>query len=61
MYQPVYKYFKTVANNSKVTTWESKRLYDDSIETLSTSNNSLGIDCINNTKLRKKIDGNCLK
>lgn len=51
MYQPVYKYFKTVANNSKVTTWESKRLYDDSIETLSTSDNSLGIDCINNTKL----------
>ena len=41
MFQPVYRYFKTIAKTSKVTAWKSKGLPDERIKPLTTSDNSL--------------------
>ena len=50
VFQPVSRYFKTVADTNKVTTWKSKGLSDEGIKSLWTSNNSLdpGINYFDN-------------
>ena len=57
------RYFKTVANTSKVTLWNSKGLPDKSIKTPSTSDNSFSafINYFDNTRIREKFDGSFLK
>ena len=63
MFQPLSRYFKAVANSSKVTAWKPKGLSDESIKPPSTSNNSLNpvINYFHNARTRVKFDGNCLK
>ena len=64
VFQPVSRYFKTVANTSKVTAWKSKGLSDESIKSQWTSDNSLNpgiIFFLNNFRMQVKFDGNCLK
>ena len=43
--------------------WKSKELYDEGIKPPSTSGNSLNprTDYFDNSRLRVKFDGNCLK
>ena len=43
--------------------WKSKELSDEGIKSPSTSGNSLNprTDCFDNSRLRVKFDGNCLK
>ena len=62
VFQPVYRYFKTVANTNKVTAWLSKSLSDENIKPPHASNNStvLALNYIN-TKLQVKFDRICLK
>ena len=62
VFQPMYKYFKTIINVDNVSEWKSKRLSCESIKTRSTSNNSLN-PLLNyvNTKIRTKFSGSCLK
>ena len=42
VFQPIYKYFKMVANTNtcQVTSWKSKGMFDESIKSLSTSDKS---------------------
>ena len=49
MFQPVSKYFKTVANTNKVTTIKSKGLSDKVL------------NLIVHAKIQAKFDGSCLK
>ena len=41
IFQPVYKYFKFIANTNYTSSWKSKGLSDESIKPFLTSNNSL--------------------
>ena len=41
MFQPIYRYFKTIANTRYILKWKSKGLYDESIKPATTSDNSL--------------------
>ena len=41
VFQPMYRYFKVVANAKYISEWNSKGLSDDSIKLPSTSDNSL--------------------
>ena len=43
VFQPVSRYFKTVANNSKVAAWKSKRLSDENYKPPSASDNSFNL------------------
>ena len=62
VFQPIYRYFKLIANIKYISEWKSKGLSDGSIKTASTSGNSLSplIDYIDN-KIRLKFNGDCLK
>ena len=40
-FQPVYRYFKNVANSERVLAWKSKGLPDESVKPRATSDNSL--------------------
>ena len=61
-FQPIYKYFKNIANSNHILDWTSKGFRDESIKPPAASNNSLvpGVTHIS-TKLRIKFDGSCLK
>ena len=62
VFQPVYKYFKTINSTDNISGWKSKGLSNESIKTLSTSNNFLN-SLLNyvGTKTRVKFSGSCLK
>ena len=62
MFQPVYRYFKFIANTNFISEWISKGLSSESIKPATTSNNNLA-HTINNydTKTRKKFTGSCLE
>ena len=52
MFQPVFRYFKAIANTSKSTAWKSKGLSVEVIKPPSTSDNSLnpGINYFDNAE-----------
>ena len=56
----MYKYFKKIGNTDHISAWKSKRLSDESIKALSTSDNSLS-PSLNHigTKTRGKFSGSC--
>ena len=62
VFQPIYRYFKFIANTSFISEWISKGLSSGSIKPPTTSNNSLA-PAINNygTKVRVKYTGRCLQ
>ena len=62
VFQPMYRYFKVIANTKYISEWKSKGLSDESIKPPSTFDNSLSqlIHYICN-KIRLKFDRNCLK
>ena len=62
VFQPMYKYFKTINSIDKISEWKSKRLSNDSIKTLSKSNKFFNplLDYVS-TKIRAKFSGSCLK
>ena len=62
VFQPVYSYFKFVANTSFISEWISKGLSSKSIKPPTTSNNNLA-PAVNNygTKTRIKFTGSCLQ
>ena len=41
IFQPVYRYFKTVTNTNYISSWKSKGLSAESIKTPTASDNSL--------------------
>ena len=62
VFQPVYRYFKTVTNTNYISSWKSKGLSAESIKPPATSDNSLN-PIINyyNYNIRLKFTGSCLK
>ena len=62
VFQPIIKYFKTIANTDYISPWESKRLSAESIKPPTTSDNSLtprlNYYC---NKVRAKCTGSFLK
>ena len=62
IFQPMYRYFKTINNVDNMSDWKSKGLSNERIKTPSTSNNSLNplLDYFH-TKMRLKFSGSCLK
>ena len=62
IFQPLYRYFKVVANTDYVSLWKSKGLSDESIKPPTTSNNNLTpvLDYYDN-KVKVKFTGSCLK
>ena len=62
IFQPVYRYFKTVTNTNYVSLWKSKGLSAESIKPPATSDNSLTPALsYYGTKTRVKFTGSCLK
>ena len=62
VHQPVYRCFKKIGNNKRISAWKPKGLSDESIKPHATSNNSYSptLHYIN-TKIRVKFDGSCIK
>ena len=62
VFQPMYKYFKTINSTDNISEWKSKGLSYESIKTPSASNNFLNplLDNVS-TKIRVKFSGSCLK
>ena len=62
VFQPIYKYFKKIANSGHISAWKSKGLSDESIKLPGSSNNSVTPE-LNyiSIKPRVKFDGSCLK
>ena len=62
IFQPVYRYFKTVANTNYISSWKSKGLSAESIKSPITSDNSVN-PIINyyDYNLRVTFTGICLK
>ena len=60
--QPIFKYFKIIANKKLISSWKSKRLSDETITPYATSDNSLTplIDHYG-SKVRVKFNNSCLK
>ena len=60
--QPIFKYFKIIANKKLISSWKSKRLSDETITPYATSDNSLTplIDHYG-SKVRVKFNKGCLK
>ena len=63
VFQPVYKYFKTVADINKVIAWKSKGMSDESITRPLTSDYSLNPEIIYvyNAEILAKFHKNCFK
>ena len=61
-FQPMYRYFKVIANAKNISEWKSEGLSDESIKPPSTSDTSLSplINCLDN-KVRLKFNEGCLK
>ena len=62
IFQPVYRYFKTVANTNYISPWKSKGLSAENIKSPTASDNSLN-PIINyyDYNIRVKFTGSCLK
>ena len=65
VFQPMYRYFKVFSITQYleyVSEWKSKGLFNESIEAISTSDNSLNPTLsYYGTKIRVKFTGGCLK
>ena len=65
VFQPMYRYFKAFSITQYVeyvSEWKSKRLSNESIKAISTSDNSLNPTLsYYDTKIRVKFTGGCLK
>ena len=63
VFQPIKRYFKTIANAKVISSWKSKGLSDETIKPYATSDNSLTplIDYYYGGKVRVKFNGSCLK
>ena len=62
IFQPVYRYFKTVTNTNCILSWESKGLSAESIKPPPTSHNSLTRELSYiDYNIRVKFSGSCLK
>ena len=62
IFQPLYRYFKTITNTNYILSWKSRGLSAESIKPPTTSDNSL-TPALNyyGTKTRVKFTGSCLK
>ena len=62
VHQPVYRCFKKIGNNKRISAWKPKGLSDESIKPHATSNSSYSptLHYIN-TKIPVKFDGSCIK
>ena len=62
MFQPIYRYFKVIANTRYISSWKCKGLSHESIKPPATSDNSLSplIDYLGD-KIRLKFNARCLK
>ena len=62
IFQPVYKYFKTINNTNYISSWKSKGLSAENIKPFLTSDNSLTplTDYYNNN-IRVKFNGSILR
>ena len=57
----MYRYFKVITNTDYISSWESKRLSDESIKPPATSDNSLPPKLnYYDAKIRIKFTGSCL-
>ena len=62
IFQPIYGYFKRVANTNYILSWISKGLSAESIEAPTTSDNSLNPELsYYEYRIRLKFTGSCLK
>ena len=62
IFQPVYRYFKTVTNTNYVSLWKSKGLSAESIKPPATSDNNLTPQLsYYDYNTREKFTGSCLK
>ena len=62
IFQPVYRYFKTVTNTNYILSWKSKGLSAESIKATTTSGNSLNPELsYYEYRIRLKFTGSCLK
>ena len=62
IFQPAYKYFKTIINTDYISSWKSNGLSTESIKTPTTSDNSLTPALsYYDYNIRVKLTGNCLK
>ena len=53
----IFKYFKTLANSSKIIGWRPKRLSEESIKTFASDKRlDSGLNCINSYKKQVKLD-----
>ena len=62
IFQPLYRYFKTVTNTNYISSWKSKGLSDESIKPPTTSDSSF-IPALSyyDYNIRVKFTGSCLK
>ena len=60
IFQPIYRYFKTITNTNYILSWRSRGLSAESIKPHTTSDNSLNPELIILT-IRVKFTGSCLK
>ena len=62
VFQPMYRYFKVMANTKYISEWKSKGLSDKTVKVPAISNNCLSplIDYLGN-ETRLKFNGGCLK
>ena len=62
IFQPLYRYFKTIANTNYILSWESKGLSAESIKPSTTSDNSIYPKFSHyDYNIRLKFTGSCLK
>ena len=62
MFQPIYRYFKTITNTNYILSWKSRGLSAESIKPPTTSDNSLTPELsYYDYNIRVKFAGSCLK
>ena len=62
IFQPLYRYFKTVTNTNYISSWKSKGLSAESIKPPTTSDNSLNPELsYYEYNIRVKFTASCLK
>ena len=62
IFQPLYKYFKTITNTNYILSWKSRGLTAESIKPPTTSDNSLNPELsYYDYNIRVKFTGSCLK
>ena len=62
VFQPIYRYFKVIANTKYISEWKSKGLSNEGIKPPATSDNTLSplVGYLGN-KIKLKLNGGCLK